>query len=85
MEQKGLSERVMIAKQYHADLLVSQHINDSESSSPNGASVMISKGTYRPKLAVQEKLFGSYVVEELKKLGLLYPLSGNKGNGIPDE
>lgn len=78
-ETKGLSERVMIAKQYHADLLVSQHINDSESSSPNGASVMISKGTYRPKLAVQEKLFGSYVVEELKKLGLRIRFPETKG------
>ena len=78
-ETKGLSERVMVAKQYHADLLVSQHINDSESSSPNGASVMISRGTYRPKLAAQEKLFGSYVVEELKKLGLRIRFPETKG------
>ena len=44
-----------------------------------GASVMISKGTYRPKLAVQEKLFGSYVVEELKKLGLRIRFPETKG------
>ena len=69
-ETLSLYSRVMAAKQYKADLLVSQHINDSESSSPNGASVMISRGTYRPEIAAKEKLFGSYVLEELGKLGI---------------
>lgn len=66
----SLYSRVMVAKEYHADLLVSQHINDSESSAPNGASVMVSRGTYRPALAAKEKLFGGYVLEELEKLGI---------------
>lgn len=69
-ETLSLYSRVIAAKQYKADLLVSQHINDSESSSPNGASVMISRGTYRPEIAAKEKLFGSYVLEELGKLGI---------------
>ncbi|MDO4338116.1 MAG: N-acetylmuramoyl-L-alanine amidase [Eubacteriales bacterium] len=69
-QRMGLRERVQVAKNYDADLLVSQHINASESPQPHGASVMISKGTYRPSLAAKEKLFGSYVMEELGKLGI---------------
>ena len=69
-EQLGLRARVQRAKDYGADLLVSQHVNSVESPTPRGASVMISKGTYRPYLAQKEKLFGSYVMEELGKLGI---------------
>ena len=66
----GLSARVMAAKKYNADLLVSQHINDGGSPWPNGSSVLISRGTYRSYLAEKEKMFGNYVLGELGKLGL---------------
>lgn len=69
-EQLGLRARVQRAKDYGADLLVSQHINSVSNPSARGASVMISKGTYRPYLAEKEKIFGSYVMEELGKLGI---------------
>lgn len=66
----GLRARVQAADSYNADLLVSQHINSVDSPLAKGASVMISKGTYRPYLAAKEKLFGSYVMDELGKLGI---------------
>lgn len=69
-QRMGLRARVEVAKSLGADLLVSQHINSSPSVSPRGASVMISRGTYRPYLAKEEKKFGSYVMEELGNLGI---------------
>lgn len=42
-QSMGLRERVLAAKAYNADLLVSQHINASDSPTPHGCSVMISK------------------------------------------
>ena len=51
----GLMERVNVAKRYGADLLVSQHIDDSDSSAARGASVLLSRGTYRPAIAAKEK------------------------------
>ena len=64
----GLMERVNVAKRYGADLLVSQHIDDSDSSAARGASVLLSRGTYRPAIAAKEKKFAGYVLEELNKL-----------------
>ena len=77
-QTKSLVSRVLTAKSYHADLLVSQHINDGGSPYPKGASVLISKGTYRPYLSEKEKLLGKYVIEELGKLGITkrYPGTG---------
>lgn len=77
-QRMGLKERVEKAKKLEADLLVSQHINYSSSPSVRGASVLISKGTYRPYLAKEEKKFGKYVMEELGKLGIhrRYPETG---------
>lgn len=69
-QRMGLRDRVEVAKSLEADLLVSQHINSSPSASPRGASVMISRGTYRPYLAKKEKKFGSYIMEELGNLGI---------------
>ncbi|MDO4272811.1 MAG: N-acetylmuramoyl-L-alanine amidase [Eubacteriales bacterium] len=69
-QSMGLRARVQTAKNYGADILVSQHINSVDSPSAKGASVMISKGTYRSYLAAKEKLFGSYVMDELGKLGI---------------
>lgn len=69
-QRMGLRDRVEVAKNLEADLLVSQHINSSPSASPRGASVMISRGTYRPYLAKKEKKFGSYIMEELGNLGI---------------
>ncbi len=69
-QRMGLRARVEVAKSLEADLLVSQHINSSPSASPRGASVMISRGTYRPYLVKKEKKFGSYVMEELGNLGI---------------
>lgn len=66
----SVSGRVDKAYIYDADLLVSQHCNASTSSSPNGASVMISRGTYRVNLHNKEKQFGTYVMNELGKLGI---------------
>lgn len=74
----GLIDRVRIAKNYQADLLVSQHINSADTPYAKGASVLISSGTYRPYLAEKEKLFGSYVIKELGKLGIAkrFPAQG---------
>ncbi|MDD7220582.1 MAG: N-acetylmuramoyl-L-alanine amidase [Clostridia bacterium] len=69
-ETKNIVDRVLTAKKYHADLLVSQHINDCESSSPHGVSVLISRGTYRPEIAAKERRFGQFAIEELEKVGL---------------
>lgn len=66
----SLKDRTALAEAYGADLMVSLHINSDVSGTARGASVLISKGTYRPYLAEKEKLFGSYVISELKKLGL---------------
>lgn len=65
-----ITNRVDMASSKDADLLVSQHINSVDSSSARGASVMISRGTYRDYLHKKEKLFGSYVMDELGKLGI---------------
>ena len=74
----SLVSRVGKAKSYDADLLVSQHVNDGGSPYPKGASVLISRGTYRPYLAEREKLFGKCVIRELRKLGITrrYPSTG---------
>lgn len=74
-----LSERVKTAKKAKADILVSQHINDEDTGRARGASVLISKGTYRANLAAKEKLFGSYVISELGKLGIAKRYSSNGG------
>lgn len=68
-ESMGLVARVLKAKQYNADLLVSMHVNASDGKA-RGASVMISKGYYRPYLAEGEMKFGKFVMEELGKLGI---------------
>lgn len=75
----GLVDRVLIAKNYQADLLVSQHINSADTPYARGASVLISSGTYRPYLAEKEKLFGSYVMNELGKLGISKRLADTGG------
>ncbi len=51
----GLVDRVLIAKSYQADLLVSQHINSADTPYAKGASVLVSSGTYRPYLAEKQK------------------------------
>ena len=66
----NLVERVNVAKRYDADLLVSQHIDDSESSAVHGASVLLSRGTYRPAIAAKEKKFADFVLKELNNLGI---------------
>jgi glucan-binding repeat-containing protein len=66
----SLAGRVDRAAALGADLLVSQHINSSESASPKGSSVMISKGTWRPEIAAKERAFGKLVMQELGNLGL---------------
>ena len=66
----SLEDRVAAAKKQNADILVSQHINEAGNNVAKGASVLISKGTYRASLAAKEKIFGKYVMEELGKLGI---------------
>lgn len=80
----SLTARVNVAKKYDADLLVSQHIDDSDSSAARGASVLLSRGTYRSELAAKEKKFAGYVLNELQKIGitkrgLVYRMSENGG------
>lgn len=75
----GLNERIKAASKYKADLFVSLHINASEYSSVNGACVLVSKGNYRPYLAAEEKVFGTYVMEELTGLGLKMYMSSSGG------
>lgn len=78
-QNKGLVSRVLTAKSYGADLLVSQHVNSTESRYVKGASVLISKGTYRSYLAEKEKLFGKCVIKELTRLGLTKRYSATGG------
>lgn len=78
-QNKGLVSRVLTAKSYSADLLVSQHVNSTESRYVKGASVLISKGTYRSYLAEKEKLFGKCVIKELTRLGLTRRYSATGG------
>lgn len=78
-QNKGLVSRVLTAKSYGADLLVSQHVNSTESRYVKGASVLISKGTYRSYLAEKEKLFGKCVIKELTRLGLTRRYSATGG------
>jgi glucan-binding YG repeat protein len=67
-----IANRVAVAKSYNADLLVSLHIDSSDSSSAKGASLLISNGNYRSELAEKERLFGSYLQTELKNIGLTW-------------
>ena len=78
-QNKGLVSRVLTAKSYGADLLVSQHVNSTESRYVKGASVLISKGTYRSYLAEKEKLFGKCAIKELTRLGLTRRYSATGG------
>ena len=78
-QNKGLVSRVLTAKSYGADLLVSQHVNSTESRYVKGASVLISKGTYRSYLAEKEKLCGKCVIKELTRLGLTRRYSATGG------
>lgn len=66
----SLVDRVQVAANYEADLLVSLHIDSSDSSSPKGASLLISNGNYRSELAEKERIFGSYLQTQLKSIGL---------------
>nr|WP_295308802.1 N-acetylmuramoyl-L-alanine amidase [uncultured Blautia sp.] len=78
-QYKALDSRVLTAKSYGADLLVSQHVNSTESPYVKGASVLISKGTYRSYLSEKEKLFGKCVIKELTRLGLSKRYSSTGG------
>jgi glucan-binding YG repeat protein len=66
----SIANRVTVAKNYGADLLVSLHLDSSDSSSAKGASLLISNGNYRSELAEQERIFGAYLQTELKSIGL---------------
>ena len=66
----SLKNRVATAKKAKADILVSMHINSEDSGYAKGACVLISRGNYRPSLAAKEKKFGTYVMNELGKLGI---------------
>lgn len=69
-QYKNLEERVAVAKKYKADLLVSLHLNSASDKTVKGGSVLISRGTYRSYLHNKEKKFGTYVLNELTKLGI---------------
>lgn len=66
----SIKTRVAAAKKAKADILVSMHINSEDSGLAKGACVLISKGTYRSSLSAREKKFGTYVMNELGKLGI---------------
>lgn len=95
-ETLPIEKRVAAASEYEPDLLVSQHINSEDYGYARGASVLISRGYYRPNLYEAEKKFGSYVIQELCSLGIPirfkeeggmeYRLSENQSlypNGLP--
>lgn len=66
----GLEERVIVAQQHDADFLISIHLNAIDSSSADGACVLISNGNYRPELANNERIFTDFVSAELQNLGI---------------
>lgn len=66
----GLSERVQVGYEYNADLLVSLHIDSSDSPAPSGGSLLISNGNYRPELAEKEKILGDLLKTEFTQIGL---------------
>jgi N-acetylmuramoyl-L-alanine amidase len=62
----GLEERTIIAKNYDADLFVSQHLN-AATSSANGAEVFVSlNSTYNS----DSTILGSYILDRLTGVGL---------------
>lgn len=66
----SLSERVEYADSVHSDLMVSLHINSSDSSSARGELVIVPNGNYRPALLTESKKTASRILSNLESLGL---------------
>ena len=77
----GVTERVVIADQKSADLLVSLHINSAGdiSYSASGCMVLLSQGTYRPYLAKKEEVFTDLVLKNLNAIGIKTSASSEDG------
>lgn len=76
-ENVSLEERVRYAEKKNADVILSIHNNAKGSAmeTDTGATVIVSRGTYRKELAKTSAGAANYVLKELKKLGM-------KNNGL---
>ena len=70
-----LAARAMIARNNNADLYVSLHINDNNSTEVNGANVYVTSRTELPKYKEGMTRLGNMILANLNKLGI-------KNNGV---
>lgn len=66
-----LPDRGMVARNHHADMMISLHINDSPTPNQQGAEVFVTANTLLPKYNQESTKFGNLVLKELSKLGIL--------------
>lgn len=66
-EKVDLEERVRLASEYNADVLVSLHFNSEPSDTTNGSLVCVSK---QPWVAEESAALGTSILEQLTQLGL---------------
>ncbi|MBQ1311731.1 MAG: N-acetylmuramoyl-L-alanine amidase [Blautia sp.] len=74
-----IEKRIPLSLQWNPDLYFSIHINTADALAANGASVLISYGTWRPYIKAKELLLGQYVLEELTGLGLSMRFAAQNG------
>ena len=77
----GVGERVVMAAEKRADLLVSFHLNSvgETNYTARGCMVLVSAGTYRPYLAKKEDYFTGLVLKNLNAVGIPTSLSSDNG------
>jgi hypothetical protein len=84
----GLHDRVKIADEKDADLVISLHNDMWDSGLPydNGSSVLVAKkGTYRDELRVQEERLARNILSELESIGLVNRgLVRKKSDRVPE-
>lgn len=68
----SIYDRVKVASNYNADLLVSVHNDYSDNPEARGTSILISNGNYRPYLAERERAFASYLKTEFQSIGSVW-------------
>lgn len=65
-----LVDRGMVARNNHADMLVSLHLNDYSTPREKGAEVYVTASKLLPKYNQESTRFGNLVLDELAKLGI---------------
>ncbi|MBO5479432.1 MAG: N-acetylmuramoyl-L-alanine amidase [Clostridia bacterium] len=65
-----LPARGMVARNNHADMMISLHINDSTTPNQQGAEVFVTANKLLPKYNEESTKFGNLVLNELSKLGI---------------